>query len=189
MSSFQSYTLPMSPMVKIMKESDFALETKDTICIFEDKCTLVLFYTESEQSREMLNMYVKVGGIANNAITFGTCNVELEKNVATGLMRLGRTIDHPFSWTGTKQFPFIIVFRRGYPIWFYEGPPDVQIFSDFVKQYACNPQFNIYNIDLIRHLREQMRINYNMKHPVTFDGVGSTTGRRPYKLPAVPYTE
>ena len=41
-----SFTLPSSYAVKRMREEDFALDTRDKICIFDENCTLILFYDE-----------------------------------------------------------------------------------------------------------------------------------------------
>lgn len=188
MSSIRSYTLPISNYIRNLKESDFALDTKDRVCIYEDNCIVVLLYTESEESKEMLSIFKQVAE-SSIGVIFGACNVQLERSVGETFYNISRMIDHPFAWTGTRKFPSIIVFRRGYPIWFYEGPPDRQIFSKFINKYANNPQFNIYNFPLLQRIKEDMKIEYEQKHPVVFDGIGSTTGRRPYKLPAVPYSQ
>ena len=188
MNHLQSYTLPISNYIRNLRESDFALDTKDKVCIYEENCIVILFYTESEQSKELLSIFKQVAE-GSIGVIFGACNVQLEKSVGETFTNISRMIDHPFSWTGTRKFPNIIVYRRGYPIWFYEGPPDKQILNTFVNKFANNPQFNIYNINLLQRLKDEMLIAYQKKNPVVFEGIGSTTGRRPYKLPAVPYSQ
>ena len=54
----QSYTLPSSQNIKKLRETDFALETKDKLCIFNESCVMVLFYDESAESKKLLNIFL-----------------------------------------------------------------------------------------------------------------------------------
>ena len=187
MNSIQSYTLPVSYALKKLRESDFALDTRDKLCIFDDNCTLVLFYTETPTSKQFLSTFQTVAETMAG-VSYATCNVMLEKKVAEALIELYKLIDHPFSWTGSRPFPFIIVFRRGYPICFYDGPMDIQILMEFIGTYANNPQFNLYNFPLREKVREEMMSKYRDKNPIVVGaGLTSSFGTIPYVLPAVPY--
>lgn len=179
-----SYTLPTSYAIKRYRESDFAVDTRDKICIYDDNCTLVLFYTESADSKRILSVLKTV---AESVVgpSFAACNVMLEKRIAEMFMELNNIKDHPFSWTGTRSFPFILVYRKGYPVNFYDGPADVEILANFSINIACNPNFHSRNFALIEKVKDEMWSKYKEKKPIT---IGGPVIKKPeYVSPAKPY--
>ena len=183
----QSYTLPVSYAIKRLKENDFALETRDKVCLYEDACALVLFYTESIDSKKILNVFKTVAETVTGPV-FAACNVLLERRVAECFIEIHNMKDHPFSWIGARQFPSIIIYRRGYPIYFYDGPADVQILTNFALNFVCTPEFNIHNLPLIEKVKAEMWSHYKMKNPLILGGpVNDEENRKNNVLPAVPY--
>jgi hypothetical protein len=160
----QSFTLPSSYAIKRMREDDFALDTRDKICIFDDNCTLVLFYTESPESKKMLSVF-KGAAEATSGVRFGACNVMLERRMAETLTELVVMKDHPFSWCASRPLPVILVYRRGYPMNFYDGPIDVQILSAFATTTACMTDFHSRNFKLIEKVKQGMWNAYRERNP------------------------
>lgn len=186
MNTIESYTLPTSYAIRRLRESDFALETRDKICLYEDACSLVLFYTESSDSKRILSVFKTVAESTAGPV-FAACNVLLEKRVAEGFIELFNIKDHPFSWTGERTFPFILVYRRGYPVMFYDGPADVQILTNFSLNVACNPMYHSRNFPLLQKLKDEMWLDYKIKNPIVLGGPGVAQEVTPYVLPALPY--
>jgi hypothetical protein len=187
MANLQSYTLPVSYAVKRLRESDFALETRDKICLYDDACTLVLFYTESPDSKKILNVFKTVAETVAGPL-FAACNVLLEKKIAEGFMEISAIRDHPFNWTATRAFPFILIYRRGYPVNFYDGPADIPILTNFALNIACMPDFHSRNYALTNKIKEEMWTTYYSKNPIALgNGSFGIGGRNTVSLPAIPY--
>lgn len=184
----QSFTLPVSYAIKRFKESDFAIETRDKLCIYNDNCTVVLLYSETEESKQLLSVF-KVVAESVPGINFAACNVVLENGVAEAFMEVRNNRDHPFNWATMKPFPFILIYRKGYPINFYEGPPEASIFTYFVLNFACNPEFHYTNYLMNQRLKEEMWSNYRIRNPIVIGGPQLTPERQPYVLPAIPFRE
>jgi hypothetical protein len=190
MNFLQSYTLPVSSAIKRLRESDFALDTRDKICLYDDACNIVYFYTESPDSKRILGVFKMVAESVAGP-TFAACNLMLEKSVATAFMELANIKDHPFNWTTTRPYPFIIVYRKGYPVNFYDGPGDVSIMINFCMNVANLDSFHIRNENLSAKIRNEMWAEYRMRNPIIIDGV-----KRPQyaiqsviDIPAIPYSE
>lgn len=182
----QTYTLPSSNAIKRFREEDFALDTKDKICIYHEECTLVLFYNESAESKKMLSIYkVAAETILNRR--FAACNIELEPKVYEALVALYNMKDHPFSWCGSRGLPFILVYRRGYPVNFYEGPPDAAILTNFALNIACLPDFHSRNYLLNDKLNNEMWSVYKSKTAYNSYLPTPTKINDEAFLPAVPF--
>jgi hypothetical protein len=188
MDTLQSYTLPVSQAIKRLRAADFSLETRDKVCLYEDPCTLVLFYTETPESKRILSIFKTVAETVAGPV-FAACNVLLENQVAEAFMDVYNIRDHPFSWTGSRPFPFILIYRRGYPVNFYDGPADIPILTNFALNVACSPEFHMSNYSFTEMIRSQMWSNYRERHGIVIGGPGRVTTTQPVapSLPAVPY--
>lgn len=186
MQPLQSYTLPTSYTVKRLRESDFALDTRDKICLYVDNCTLVLFYTESPESKNLLNIFTTISAAPSQMVHFAACNVMLERRVADIIMEIKNMKDHPFSWMGDKGFPLVVVYRRGFPIYYYDGPPNLEMLTFFVSNFACNPNFHSHNFQLLENIKRDMWRDFNMRNPLVIGGNNSNI-KPPLTLSAIPY--
>jgi hypothetical protein len=183
MENMESYTLPNSKFIKLFRSNDFALETKDKICIFEERYSLVLFYDETLESKKILSAF-KVAAESVNDVVFGVCNLELETEVFESLTELKNDSDHPFNWVTSRPSPFIIVYRKGYPVYFYDGPPDSQILINFVINFARSLNFKIQNLEYLNQIKIYMWTEYSMRNPVQFEKNSAPIGKE--ILPAIP---
>lgn len=189
MNFLQSYTLPVSNSIKRLRESDFALETRDKICLYDDACNIVYFYTESPDSKRILSVFRTVAESVAGPI-FSACNVMLEKNIAAAFMEISNIKDHPFNWATTRPYPFIVVYRHGYPVNFYDGPGDVNIMINFCMNVANMDNFHIRNEALSSKIRNEMWSEYRMKNPLVIGGVQKPEVISPsFSIPAIPFIE
>lgn len=190
MSFIQTYTLPVSNSIKRLREQDFALETRDKICLYDDACNLVLFYTETPESKKVLNVFKAVAETVAGP-SFCACNVLLEKKISEAFMEIANIRDHPFNWAAMRPYPVIIVYRRGYPVNFYDGPADISILTNFAVNIANLQEFHIRNYVLTQKIRNEMWNDYKMKNPYIIGGPGSVEPQKP-RVPfiaAIPYRE
>lgn len=182
MNNLGSYTLPDSYAIRRLREEDFAIDTRDKICLYEDLCTLVIFYNESPESKNMLSVFKRVAE-TTTSISFASCNLMLETGVGKAMSDVRIHQDHPFYWAASAPIPFVLIYRRGYPVAFYEGPPDVYILTNFALKIACNPDFHSRNFPFINKVKEEMwnlyRENNNKMYMSNPGNVNSV-------LPAVP---
>ena len=184
MSNTQTYTLPNSYAIKRLKDEDFSLEAKDKICLYEDTCTLVLFYNESLESKRMLGIFKSVAETVAGAV-FAACNLALETDVGVAFTEVNNMKDHPFHWVTVRPCPFIVVYRNGYPVNFYDGPPDTSTLINFSLNIACLPEFHSRNYHMIERVKEEMWTNYRIRNPTI---VPQIAGDDDIILPAIPAT-
>lgn len=182
MSNIQTYTLPNSYAVKRLKDEDFSLDTRDKVCLYEDTCTLVLFYNESVESKRMLGIFKTVAETVAGA-TFASCNLALETDVGSAFTEVNGIKDHPFHWITVRPCPFILIYRNGYPVNFYDGPPDVATLINFSLNIACLPEFHSRNYHMIERVREEMWANYRLRNPMAIPQIAEEDD---IMLPAIP---
>lgn len=179
MNPVQNITLPNSYVVKRLTDDSFSLDTRDKLCLYSDACTLVLFYTESPESKKVLNAF-KTAGESVPSVSFGACHMLLEKRVAEAFMTLQSRPDHPLAWCSERPFPLILVYRNGFPVNFYDGPADSDILVQFCLNVACKTEFHSRNFPLIARVREELWESYKNK-------IGVYRRDNDFELTAVPY--
>jgi hypothetical protein len=122
--------------VKRLRESDFLLDTDDLIRTRWDDCLVVLFYSENSESFNLTKIWGLVAAQVAGPI-FAACNCISEKRVAEAFTRLNMSEDHPHRWASLSQFPFILVYRQGWPQAFYNGERSVSAIADWALTLAC----------------------------------------------------
>jgi hypothetical protein len=128
-------------VVKQLGNDDFDLASKDKITLKIPGCILVLFYTDSTESYELANIW---GLVAQQMVapTFAAVNLMIgDRKIANAFMELRNDANHPLSWAGLKGIPFILVYRNGLPVAFYNGERSVQQISDYSLKLACKPGY------------------------------------------------
>jgi len=183
--SLQKYTIPNVPTIFRLTEKNFALDTKDKICLYLDGCILALFYDETPLSKEFLDVFTKTSQVYTNAM-FAICHMELEDSVLDGLMTIGMDYQHPLNWAAVRAFPFILIYRNGYPVNFYDGPPDYDIFLQFCAGFACREDFVHSNTELTQNVSTYLRDMYYLKEAKSYNGKKSIRAV-PYEPPAKSY--
>ena len=139
-----SYTFFAQDRVKMLTTSDFALETKDKIALKWDNCLIVLFYGENAESKAYVQIWTIVAQQAAGPV-MAACNLIAETQVARAFAELAGMGSHPLQWAAMKGYPFILVYRGGWPTAFYNGERSVQSLVDWSMTLAC--QANYYERD------------------------------------------
>src|SRR5579872_1467632 len=126
--------------VKQLHESDFTIENKELIGLRYDDCTLVLFYGENTESLQLVQIWATVAQQVAGPV-FAACNLLVERGVASALTRLKADGSNPLHWASFRGFPFILVYRGGWPVAFYNGPRETQALIDYALTLACQASY------------------------------------------------
>jgi hypothetical protein len=185
--NFQKFTYPNSPYIKILRETDFSLETRDKICLYDDSyVNIVLIYNESPDSERILNVIQNVAG-SIPGVSFSVCNIQEVQQVANVFLEITTMKFHPLREFTLRPFPFVLVYKRGFPVNFYDGPADTDIFRRFCERALKDEDFHITNKTLNEQIKYQMWSEYKSKNPMAFSTLGRSQRivKKPY-IPAVP---
>ena len=136
-----SFTLFSQAVVRVLRDNDFALDSKDRIIINHNECILVLFYTNDEESKEIADIWGLVAKQVAGPI-FAACNLFLESKVALAFQKLANEPNNPLNSFSMKGIPFIIVYRDGWPKAFYNGNRSVGAIADYALTLACVYNYN-----------------------------------------------
>lgn len=121
-----------SQLVKVLKEKDFFLDSRERISYIYDDPTLILFYDSSIFSQQLQPVFLQAAISTGINPVFAAVDLTTELDIASKLGYLRMTVDHPFHWVGLATPPFIVVYRWGWPQAFYNG----EYSSDLLKRYA-----------------------------------------------------
>lgn len=122
-----------------IKESDFELSSKDGLVLKYDDVIILLFNDGSELGLEMKKMIKQTLKTVVGPV-FAECDLHAQDKVATTILRIGNIPSHPLSWM-MQPFPYIAVYRGGWPQAFYNGELDVQKFSEYSSILAGQPTY------------------------------------------------
>lgn len=133
LSSVISFT---NQSVKNLRETDFDLSSKELIKLNQEECILILFYIDNTESKNLAKIWIEAAAQISGPI-FAACNMNIERKVAEAFVKINNNPDHPFNWAGLKQYPFILVYRSGWPKGFYNGSRTVEAIMDYSLTLAC----------------------------------------------------
>lgn len=125
-----------SETVKRLTADDFDLTSKELITLKYDDCILVLFHVENTESYQLANIWALVAQQVAGPV-FGAINMLSERRVAEAFTRLKSDGSNPFHWAALRQYPYILVYRKRWPVAVYNGPRDVQALIDYALTLAC----------------------------------------------------
>jgi hypothetical protein len=125
-----------SETVKRLTGEDFDLTSKELITLKYDDCILVLFHIENTESYQLANIWASAAQQIAGPV-FAAINMLNERRVAESFTRLKSDGSHPLHWAALKQFPFIMVYRKRWPVAVYNGPREVQSLIDYALTLAC----------------------------------------------------
>lgn len=169
--------------IKIFKNrEDFTLENRHLICIankeYINKNLIVLFYKKSDKKENPIyEIFSKVGNnlkILN--LNFVSCAVDQISGLDKTFQEIVNDPDHPYHWirnrpkieskevdTGGFKFPFILIYRKGFPQGFYEGSMEEREFRDFCVQTTVKNEF-VNNLPSdSKELVKQQWMEYRLK--------------------------
>ena len=133
-------TLFAQESVKMLRESDFELDSDTRINIIYKECMLALFYTDNAESKNLVQIWSSAAKQTVGPI-FAACNVMIDRKVAEAFTSLNMA-NGSLHWAGLKTFPFILVYQNGWPIAFYNGERAVQPIIDYSLTLACKADYH-----------------------------------------------
>jgi hypothetical protein len=125
-----------SEAVKRLTGEDFNLASKEMITLKFDDCILVLFYVENTESYELANIWALAAQQVAGPV-FAAINMLSDRKVAEAFTRLKSDGSNPLHWASLRQYPFILVYRKGWPVAIYNGAREVQAIIDYSLTLAC----------------------------------------------------
>jgi hypothetical protein len=126
--------------IRVLTAADFTLDTRELIGLKFDDCILVLFYGENTESQQMIKIWALVAQQVAGPV-FAAVNMLAEKRVAANFARLGADGSHSLHAFRLRQLPFILVYRKGWPVAFYNGARAVQPIIDYALTLACQANY------------------------------------------------
>jgi hypothetical protein len=125
-----------SETVKRLTADDFDLSSNEKITLKYDDGILVLFHVENTESYQLADIW-SVAAQQVAGPVFGAINMLSERKVAEAFTRLKSDGSHPLHWASLRQYPFIMVYRKRWPVAVYNGPREVQALIDYALTLAC----------------------------------------------------
>ena len=116
--------------VKVLKESDFNLSSESKIGLKSQACTIVLFHSQNEESKNLMNIWSE----ASSAVAgpeFAAVDITFERKIASNFAQLSSDAGNPLKWASLQTIPFILVYHGGWPVSFYNGVHTTQNIVDF----------------------------------------------------------
>ncbi len=138
-----------SQAVKVLKERDFLLDSREKLSYIYDDPTLILFYDASIFSQTLQPIFLEAAIATGVNPVFAAVNLTTEIDIASKLGYLRMTVDHPLHWVGVATPPFVIVYRWGWPQAFYNGEYSPELLNQYAIKLAGQPgyQEKIYERD------------------------------------------
>jgi len=125
-----------SETVRRLTFDDFDTTSKELIGLKYDDCILILFYVENTESYQLATIWSLVAQQVAGPI-FAAINMLSERKLAEAFTRLKSDGSHPLHWAALRQYPYILVYRKRWPVAVYNGPRDVQALIDYSLTLAC----------------------------------------------------
>lgn len=125
-----------SETVKRLTSDDFDLTSKEMVALKYDDCILVLFHVENTESYQLADIWALAAQQVAGPI-FAAINMLSDRKVAEAFTRLKSDGSHPLHWAALRQYPFIMVYRKRWPVAVYNGPREVQALIDYALTLAC----------------------------------------------------
>ena len=129
-----------SDTIHKLTAADFNITDKASITLKYDDCMLVLFHVENAESYQLAQIWTLVAKQIAGPI-FAAINLLSEKAVVSAFTKLKSDGSNPLHWAALRQFPFILVYRGGWPVAVYNGPREVQAIIDYALTLACEANY------------------------------------------------
>lgn len=120
-------------LIDLVVKNDEGDDIEDRI-----KPNLILFIEENKLSKDFLKIFLQLAKqIKNDKCELCYCNLEFEKNILNNFKKLNdkENLDHPFKWAAYVETPFILGYKEGWPVGFFNYSFDVQTLIEFCNDY------------------------------------------------------
>lgn len=164
-----SLTLFSQNSVKQLSASDFTLTSDDKLSTVYDNCMIVLFYGENAESKSLIRIFSIVAQQVAGPV-MSACNLMSEKKVAEAFMNVKSQGSHPLHWASMRGYPFILAYRGGYPVAFFNGDRSVQAIIDWSMTLACEANYyERYNLASSIQAEATYQMTPNSRYPSDAD--------------------
>jgi hypothetical protein len=158
-------------------KEDFSLERNDLICItnkeYINKNVLVLFYKKSDKKETKIStIFSKVGNMMKSVnLNFVMCAVDNILGLEKAFHNIMSDRDHPYNWVKNRpkveenesKFPFILLYRKGFPQSFYEGNLDEKSFMEFCMNITVKLENTGNILSSSKEIKKQQWMEYRKK--------------------------
>ena len=134
-------TNPPARMNEIVRQNIVEYTSRDfnDINITHNECTLVLFYNNNAESKNLISIWIDVASLVVGPV-FAICNLFNEKDVARSFTNISAdSAEYAYK---LQQFPFIFVYRGGKPRGVYNGGHDMNSISNYALTMACRSEYS-----------------------------------------------
>lgn len=132
-----------------LESEDFALASVDGLVLSREGCSIVLFYDDSDESKNLREIWIDLAE-EFSGITFGAVNTTRRSSIMKRILQIQNNPNHP-SWRYLRRvsYPLIIAFREvepglGYPQAVYNGQKTYENLEYWISNDACEPGYNEY---------------------------------------------
>lgn len=134
----------MATKIRILKETDFALQSKEKVVLQYDDVILVFFDDHSALADDIRPVFIQAGELAAGP-NYAICDLSVQDRVASVFTDIKSMPNNPFYWCG-QPFPFILVYRSGWPQAFYNGDLDPELLRRYSMELAGQPTYREYDL-------------------------------------------
>lgn len=139
----------MTTVVRVLKDTSFALKSKELVTLNYDDVILVFFDDHSDFADAIRPVFMDAAGKAAGVI-YAICDVLVNDEIARAFTRVSNEPNNPHHWVGS-QFPFILIYRDGWPQAFYNGPLDPEALRAYSVNTAGQPDYHEYDNSLYQN--------------------------------------
>jgi hypothetical protein len=158
-------------------KEDFSLERNDLICItnkeYINKNVIVLFYKKSDKKENKIStIFSKIGNMMKSVnLNFVMCAVDVIPGLEKEFHHIMTDRDHPYNWIKNRptveenesKFPFILLYRKGFPQSFYEGNLDEKSFMEFCMNITVKLENTGTILSSSKEIKKQQWMEYRKK--------------------------
>ena len=136
LSTIGKNLIPFTPKIIIINDNSFNFD-HDILSLDEKLTCLILFHINNRESYDCVNVFYSVAESATGA-KVGTCNILSNPLVNNFLGNLSNNPNNPMYWLVLKQIPFIVLFKAGWPVSFYNGVRSTGSILDYIHESLAN---------------------------------------------------
>lgn len=122
--------------VRELRDDDFDLDTELRITLKDKNCNVILFYAKGKESEDLGKVWLAVSNQVVG-VTISACDLYENKKIAKAMSDIRSSGGHPLHWASLRGYPFILSYRNGYPVAFYNGDRYVDPITNWVMTKAC----------------------------------------------------
>lgn len=125
--------LPFIPRIVMISDKSFSFKN-DMLSLKDTMSSMILFHINNRESHDCINVFYSVAESVSGVVV-GTCNLHNNNKLEKFLGSLSLSPSHPLSWLVIKQVPFILLFKGGWPVSYYNGVRSTGAILDYLHYF------------------------------------------------------